>query len=223
MPDNIPGLHTLTLKQQTVLFSQLRWRRVILFLGARHTTNTTVNWEWWFTARAEVWQTCLASCLSCNKPNPSTVNTAPLRVLWKVLVKDTWAVYSFLISMLSPPSICLRRRIEETLDNNLCVKSREKLLNSSAALDAGCSWYLYGDLRWAHAELLRSQDSCFGPHVLHDHCHVHHVIASQDRLMLRGRDGVAQLQNCSEHKRYRGGGDNRGGAKRFKIQAGNNP
>lgn len=50
-------------------------------------------------------QTYLASCLPCNNPDPSTVSTAPLRDLVNVLMKDTWAVCSFLVWMLSPPSI----------------------------------------------------------------------------------------------------------------------
>lgn len=75
----------------------------------------------------------LASCLSCNKPNPSTVSTALFRVLGKVLVKDTWAVYSFLISMLSPPSICWKRHIEETLDNNQLWRSTDRPTARSAS------------------------------------------------------------------------------------------
>lgn len=50
--------------------------------------------------------THLASCLPCNKPNPSTVNVAPLRVLPNVFVKDTWAVCSSFIRTMLPPSIC---------------------------------------------------------------------------------------------------------------------
>lgn len=75
----------------------------------------------------------LASCLSCNKPNPSTVSTALFRVLGKVLVKDTWAVYSFLISMLSPPSIFWKRHIEETLDNNQLLRSTDRPTARSAS------------------------------------------------------------------------------------------
>lgn len=51
-------------------------------------------------------QTYLSWCLPCNKPDPFTVSTAPLRTLVKGLMKDTRAVYSFFIWMLSPPSIC---------------------------------------------------------------------------------------------------------------------
>lgn len=51
-------------------------------------------------------RTYLASCLPCNRPNPSTVNVAPLRVLPNVFVKDTWAACSSFIRTMLPPSIC---------------------------------------------------------------------------------------------------------------------
>lgn len=57
-------------------------------------------------------QAYLASCLPCNKPDPSTVRTAPFRVFLNVLMKNTWAVQSFFMWTLSPPSIC--RKTDET-------------------------------------------------------------------------------------------------------------
>lgn len=60
--------------------------------------------------------------------------------------------------------------------------------------------HLYGYLRWAYVELLCGQDSFFGPHVLQHHCRVHNVIAYQERLVLRGRDGVLERQDCRERK-----------------------
>lgn len=50
--------------------------------------------------------THLASCFPWNKPDPSTVNVALLRVLPNVFVKDTWAVCSLFTWTLLPPSIC---------------------------------------------------------------------------------------------------------------------
>lgn len=55
--------------------------------------------------------------------------------------------------------------------------------------------YLYHDLRWGDVEVLRRQDSLVAPHILYHHWHLHNVIASQDRLVLRGGDGVIERQN----------------------------
>lgn len=142
-PDNIPGLHTQALKQQTVLFSFSHssdggesfffifcFATPLLSL-ASGTQQTELSLE--NDDLLHVLKSYLASCLSCNKPNPSTVSTALFRVLGKVLVKDTWAVYSFLISMLSPPSICWKRHIEETLDNNQLWRSTDRPTARSAS------------------------------------------------------------------------------------------
>lgn len=61
----------------------------------------------------------------------------------------------------------------------------------------GVLLHLYGNLCWRDAELLHGQDSFFAPCILYHHSHIHNVITLQDRLILRGMDGVVELQNCT--------------------------
>lgn len=60
--------------------------------------------------------------------------------------------------------------------------------------------YLYGYLWCPYVELLCIQDSFFSLHILYHHSKIHNVVTCQDRLILRGRDGVLECQNCRERK-----------------------
>ena len=50
--------------------------------------------------------------------------------------------------------------------------------------------YLDADLLRTDVELLSSQDSLFTPHVFDDHSHIHDVVVSEQRRVLRGQDTV---------------------------------
>lgn len=119
--------------EESLFFFYLLFCNTSVILGIRHATNQQTELSLENDDLLHVLKSYLASCLSCNKPNPSTVSTALFRVLGKVLVKDTWAVYSFLISMLSPPSIFWKRHIEETLDNNQLLRSTDRPTARSAS------------------------------------------------------------------------------------------
>lgn len=119
-PYSIPTVHSSNTYTTAPLFELRRkmcitpqecdyWTEHLCYNNKRLLAKTrNIIWEWWSMCilKSIYRQTYLVSCLPCNRPDPSTVSTAPFRVLLRVLIKDTWAVCSFFIWMLSPPSIC---------------------------------------------------------------------------------------------------------------------